>query len=407
MILSCEIIQDLLPLYADNVCSPDSQKAVDEHLVQCPACRQNLQTLKQPDLTAGLGLETAPEPVIRERVMKNGFKKLRRRWLLSVWSVFLIFPVLLLSLMGIHEYRGEGIAFTNLDEIFAARRLMHLIEEQRFNEAAELLDFEHAYRDIQEVLSLQPEDFIPSFELCTVDGALWLVQDYLSEQYQILDICESEDSAWFWDYLIFTDMLYTQNILIPESAWTQFCQRWEGTPEYQEAQASYFPLDTPWGCFYTDSSSLLDLTAAGPTAENLFQRMTFIPYEIYQAAQESIEQQAFENYQWNQEHYAFAADMTQEEYVQNMKDKFIRPLEACCSDGFTIQNPHFTESYRIGGQWNIEISVMLQDPTGQRNPAGYCFMVQNGKLRLASTSHPSEYSADSDPISRAFRITHP
>ena len=28
----CDIIKDLLPLYADDVCSDESKKAVDEHL---------------------------------------------------------------------------------------------------------------------------------------------------------------------------------------------------------------------------------------------------------------------------------------------------------------------------------------------------------------------------------------
>lgn len=406
MKLSCEIIQDLLPLYADNACSPDSRKAVEEHLNQCPACSRNLQTIQQPDIIAGLTAEPEPEPVVRERVMKNGFRKIRRRWQLSVLSVLLLFPLLLVGIMGVHEYLGEGIAFTNLDEIFAAGRLMSLIEDQRFGEAAELLDFERRYQDIQEALNLQPEDFMPSFELCMVDGESWIVRNDLSEVYQIQDLCENEDSTWFWDYLILNNM---QNILIPESAWAQFCQRGGEAMEYLEARESYFPIDTPWGRFYTDRYSLSDLTTeAEPTAEHLSSQMSFIPYEIYQAAQESIEQQAFEHYQWIQEYYAFAAEMTQEEYVNCMKDKFIQALETCYSDGFTVKNPHFTEGYRIGGQWNIEITVTLQYPTGQSTWAAYCFEDQNGKLYLSTSSHPAEYQGSgSDPIGNAFRINCP
>lgn len=404
MKLSCEIIQDLLPLYVDNACSPDSRKAVEEHLAQCSACSRNLQAIQRPDITDGLTAEPGPEPVIRERVMKNGFRKIRRRWQLSVLSVLLLFPLLLVGIMGVHEYLGEGIAFTNLDEIFAARRLMSLIEKQRFGEAAELLDFEHRYQNIQEALSLQPEDYMPSFELCTVDGESWIVRNDLSEVYLIHNLCENEDSTRFWDYLIINKL---QNILIPESAWTQFCQHGGEAMEYLEARESYFPIDTPWGRFYTDRYSLCDLTTeAEPTAEHLFSQMSFMPYEIYQAAQENIEQQAHEHYQWNQEYYAFAADMTQEEYVQCMKDKFIQALEACYSDGFTVKNPHFTEGYRYGQQWEIEITVTLQNPTGQSIWTAYSFMVRNGKLRLTSSSHPAEYP-DSDPISSALWVSRP
>lgn len=38
MKISCEVIEDLLPLYHDGVCSGDSRKLVEEHLKTCPKC---------------------------------------------------------------------------------------------------------------------------------------------------------------------------------------------------------------------------------------------------------------------------------------------------------------------------------------------------------------------------------
>ena len=32
---SCELIKDLLPLYADDVCSSESRAAVAEHIAEC------------------------------------------------------------------------------------------------------------------------------------------------------------------------------------------------------------------------------------------------------------------------------------------------------------------------------------------------------------------------------------
>ena len=120
MNLPCEIVQDLLLLDTDDGCSPESKTAVEEHLAQCSSCRRHMEALKLPDTMA----EAVPEPVVLERVIKNGFRKLRRRWLLSVLSVLLLFPLLLLGTMGVHEYLGEGLAFTNLDEAFLARRAL-------------------------------------------------------------------------------------------------------------------------------------------------------------------------------------------------------------------------------------------------------------------------------------------
>lgn len=42
MKITCDIIQDLLPLYEDDVLSEDSRQLVQEHLAGCEKCRQNL-----------------------------------------------------------------------------------------------------------------------------------------------------------------------------------------------------------------------------------------------------------------------------------------------------------------------------------------------------------------------------
>lgn len=38
----CKIVEDLLPLYHDGVCSEESRQMVDEHLAQCEDCRKML-----------------------------------------------------------------------------------------------------------------------------------------------------------------------------------------------------------------------------------------------------------------------------------------------------------------------------------------------------------------------------
>lgn len=37
--ITCEVCMDLMPLVSDGVASPDSVKAVERHLEQCPECR--------------------------------------------------------------------------------------------------------------------------------------------------------------------------------------------------------------------------------------------------------------------------------------------------------------------------------------------------------------------------------
>ena len=42
MKVSCEVVQDLLPLYHDGVCSKDSAEIVDAHLQDCEVCKKML-----------------------------------------------------------------------------------------------------------------------------------------------------------------------------------------------------------------------------------------------------------------------------------------------------------------------------------------------------------------------------
>lgn len=47
MKISCEIIQDLLPLYCDGVCSQDSKQVVEAHLKDCEKCKADMCFMEQ------------------------------------------------------------------------------------------------------------------------------------------------------------------------------------------------------------------------------------------------------------------------------------------------------------------------------------------------------------------------
>ena len=60
MKLTCEIVQDLLPLYEENLCSEASRAAVEEHLKECSACRalvENIENLSEPKITVEVNME--------------------------------------------------------------------------------------------------------------------------------------------------------------------------------------------------------------------------------------------------------------------------------------------------------------------------------------------------------------
>ena len=46
MNLNCDVIRDLLPLYADEVCSEASKTIVEEHLHSCERCKEELRIMR-------------------------------------------------------------------------------------------------------------------------------------------------------------------------------------------------------------------------------------------------------------------------------------------------------------------------------------------------------------------------
>ena len=46
MKFNCSIVDDLLPLYLEDICSQDSKAALEEHLQECSACREKLARMK-------------------------------------------------------------------------------------------------------------------------------------------------------------------------------------------------------------------------------------------------------------------------------------------------------------------------------------------------------------------------
>lgn len=51
--MKCNIIQDLLPSYADEICSEDTRELVDEHIAECSECREKLEQMKNTVITTG------------------------------------------------------------------------------------------------------------------------------------------------------------------------------------------------------------------------------------------------------------------------------------------------------------------------------------------------------------------
>ncbi len=119
MLIQCEIIRDLLPLYADDACSRASRKLVEEHLAECPACAEELEKLKNTEIEDGLKYE-------KNAVIEYGNRRFKKRTATVgsvVAGVFMI-PILACLIINIFSGAGMGWFFIVLSSLALAASLI-------------------------------------------------------------------------------------------------------------------------------------------------------------------------------------------------------------------------------------------------------------------------------------------
>ena len=66
----CSVIQDLLPLYAEDLTGEDSRKLVEDHLEECETCKQSLNELKEVRPVTAL-TDTVPLQLVKQLLKKH------------------------------------------------------------------------------------------------------------------------------------------------------------------------------------------------------------------------------------------------------------------------------------------------------------------------------------------------
>jgi len=68
--LSCSLIRDLLPLYAEDLLSPESREAVEAHLTLCPRCRALAGEMSSPLLSVSPKDSDKPLRQFRRQILE-------------------------------------------------------------------------------------------------------------------------------------------------------------------------------------------------------------------------------------------------------------------------------------------------------------------------------------------------
>lgn len=98
--MNCNVIQDLMVLYADDCCSEESKAIVEEHIKSCDKCKKAFEEMN------------AVEAVVLEKPKAKAFTKIKS-WKASVMQSVLLFVSFALIVFGVAREAATPSGNTN------------------------------------------------------------------------------------------------------------------------------------------------------------------------------------------------------------------------------------------------------------------------------------------------------
>lgn len=95
--MKCAVVQDLLPIYCDGACSPETSAEIEKHTADCPVCSNLLNDYK-----------SEIKPVDAEEMLpKKPFRKIKKKFFRNK-LVIVMLAIILLTLISTVCYLGYG-----------------------------------------------------------------------------------------------------------------------------------------------------------------------------------------------------------------------------------------------------------------------------------------------------------
>ncbi len=104
MKVPCNTIRDLLPLYADDACSEESRKMVEEHLQECPECSKMLEQLRDSEIEESLTME-------KNDIIAYGAKKFKSYSAKAGGTLSGMFMIPILACLAINVFTGANLGW--------------------------------------------------------------------------------------------------------------------------------------------------------------------------------------------------------------------------------------------------------------------------------------------------------
>ncbi len=118
--MKCEIAQDLLTLYAEDLCSPETASELKKHLEGCETCSQKLKDYQQ-ELTDKLAQtsEKIAKNTTELQPLKKVKKKLKRRkWLAIILGAIAIALIIGIGVLSYGQVTNQILSFSSIADIY-------------------------------------------------------------------------------------------------------------------------------------------------------------------------------------------------------------------------------------------------------------------------------------------------
>lgn len=158
MDVTCNVIEDLLPLYADGICSEDTKTIIEHHIAVCPECREKLEAM-----TAKL------EKNEKKAEIDNPFKKVKNHYVRLVIVTLLVCALIIVPsgtvwYLSTNTYYSNGYTWSSLKMEMEIKSLCKLIKRGKYREFFEEVIIPNQYSYSAEEVSKFKDLFAEDFE---------------------------------------------------------------------------------------------------------------------------------------------------------------------------------------------------------------------------------------------------
>ena len=163
--ITCGIAEDLMPLYADNICTEESRAALDKHMENCVDCRKKLEIMTS-ELKSN---ENTQEEIKRAEIFKLLHKKhLQLALTTFIICVVLLVPAVTCGVLYVNDETNMGVSFSTLSADRTVRRIGNLFKSGRSRQALDSMILpdqdSYEYERLGELKDTLAEDITAYFE---------------------------------------------------------------------------------------------------------------------------------------------------------------------------------------------------------------------------------------------------